>query len=100
MSKEEIKEYVDMAIKDPDMNLLSYLVCDIKSTIEFVNDSTDKEFEIISDYFEDICYMSQSMDFLEAIRTRFINITDRSLDLRYICEQINYAEEVFPKEEY
>ena len=100
MSKDEIKEVVDMALKDPDINLLSYLVSDIKSTIEFVHESTDLEFNQMADYFEDIAYMSQSQEFVEAIRTRFINLEDHSLDLKYICEQINYAEDVFLKEEY
>ncbi|RIA75917.1 hypothetical protein EI71_00948 [Anaeroplasma bactoclasticum] len=100
MTKNEIKEVVDMALKDADINLLSYLVSDIKSTIEFVLESTDLEFNQMADYFEDIAYMSQSKEFVEAIRTRFINMEDHSLDLKYICEQINYAEEVFPQEEY
>jgi hypothetical protein len=100
MTKNEIKEVVDMALKDADINLLSYLVSDIKSTIEFVLESTDLEFNQMADYFEDIAYMSQSKEFVEAIRTRYINTEDHSIDLKYICEQINYAEEVFPQEEY
>ena len=100
MSKDEVKEYVDMAIKDRDINLLSYLVASIDSTIEFIKECNDLEFYVMADYFEDMCYMSQSEELLEAIRTRFINVTDNSLDLRYVCEQINYAEEVFPQEEY
>ena len=100
MNKEEIKEYVDMAIKDADINLLSYLVVTIDETIEFVKCSTDLEFSVMAPYFEDITYMTQSKEFLEAIRERFIKMTDHSLDLKYICEEINYAEEVFPIEEF
>ena len=100
MRKEEIKEYVDMAIKDRDINLLSYLAASIDETIKFVNESSDLEFSIMADYFEAVAYMTQSKEFLEAIRNRFINVTDHSLDLKYICEQINYAEDVFPIEEF
>lgn len=100
MKKEVIKEYVDMAIDNRDINLLSYLVSDIHETIEFIKESNDIEFSIMAPYFEDIAYMSESKEFVDAIKDRFINIEDHSLDLKYIFEEISYADDCFEKEEY
>lgn len=100
MKKEEIKEYVSFALKDPNVNLLSYLAADINETIAFIKESTDSEFNILADYFEDIAFMSQSHEFVDAIKERFIKIKDTSLDLKFICTMIQYAEEVFPQEEF
>lgn len=100
MTKEEIKEYVNMAIDDSDLNILSYLASSIDSTIAFIKESTDKEFYTVSSYFDDLAYMSNSKEFVEAIEERFIKIKDTSLDLKYICQMIQYAKENFPEEEY
>lgn len=100
MTKEEIKNYVDMAYDNRDLNILSYLAQDINTTIEFIKESTDIEFYVLSDYFEDLVYMSNSRILLDSIRERFIKIKDSSLDLKYICQMIEYASECFPEEEY
>ena len=44
MSKEELKGYIDEIIKDPDLNILSYLLVDIDLTMEIIGESTDLEF--------------------------------------------------------
>ena len=100
MNMNEIKSYVDMAIENRDLNILSYLVTDINETIKFIEESSDLEFSILADYFEQVAFMSESKDFIEAIRSRFIKMTDNSLDLKYICDSIKYAEDVFEEEEY
>ena len=98
---QEIQEASSVALTNMFLEGKSpYLAASIDETIKFVNESSDLEFSIMADYFEDVAYMTQSKEFLEAIRNRFINVTDHSLDLKYICEQINYAEDVFPIEEF
>lgn len=100
MTKEEIKNYVDEIDNNPNINLLFIFTSNIDETIKFILESSDKEFEVMADYFLDIAYITESKDFIEAIRTRFINMKDNSLDLKYICDEIKAAEDVFEAEEY
>ena len=100
MSKEELKGYIDEILKDRDINILSYLLVDIDLTMEIIKESTDSEFYYLSDYFEDIAYMSNRKEFIDCIRDRFIEMKDNSLDLLHVCDMIKYAEDVFPIDEY
>lgn len=81
-------------------DLLILMLDDLDKTMNFITTCTDQEFYYMSDTFDIISRMKQSRSFVECLKTRFINISDLSIDLYYLNDEIVAAEYELPIEEF